>query len=286
MRTLLVLILSIFILSACFKKDRIIQHEKGFKYIAYSQSDYGLSPRVGDMVFIKMKITAPNGTIIKESDNIQLQVQQPQYEGGTIDDIFMYMNRGDSMAFFINAVNYFTHTLQETAPDYLSSDDMLRFDIVMLDVMNMRKFEELRRQRLSTGELEEKILLDEFLERVSKKRIEIDSMLFWIPEKEGKGKLIIENDIVELNYIAYFVDGKIFSNTYQSYNPFVFSVGDSIVIEGFNKIMPHLKAYSKGRIIIPSYLGYGNKGLKDIVPPFTSLVFDIEIMKVISNNSL
>jgi len=278
-RFLTLILLSLLIVS-CNKSGKIIEHEKGFKYIPFRHSDYGLSPRVGDIVTVYFKVTTPNDSILQEENNLNLQVQQPQHQGGTIDEAFMFMNRGDSMAFFINGHNYYEYYMKETPPEFLAKNDLLRFDIVLHDVMSMKKFEELRRQRLSTGELEEKILLDNYLERVSKKRTEIDSMLFWIPEIDTKGRLIKENDIVEIHYIAYFIDGKIFSETYQSDSPFIFTVGDNRVIEGFNKVMPHIRNGSKGRIVIPSYLGYGSKGLPDLVPPFTTLIFDIEVVSV------
>ena len=281
MRVILILISLTIIFTACSKREKVVEHEKGFKYIAYNRSEYGLSPRVGDIAIFKLKITTPNDSVIEYTDYMQIQIKQPPHEGGTIDDALMFMNRGDSIAFFLNGATYYTRTLNEAVPDFMSNIELLRFDIMLLDVMNMKKFEEQRRQRLSTGRLEERIFLEEYLEKVSKKRVEIDSMLFWIPQYEGIGKNIKENDIVELHYIAYFIDGKIFSNTYQSNKPFVFSVGDDRILEAFNKTMPHLKSKSKGRIIVPSYLGYGEDGIPDVVPPFSSLVFDIEVINVI-----
>lgn len=278
-KTIVTIVLFAIICASC-KQGKVVEHERGFKYIAHKRTEYGLSPRVGDIAIFKLKITTPNDSIIENTDYVQTQVKQPPENGGTIDDALMFMNRGDSIAFFLNAATYYAQTLNEDMPEFMTQIEELRFDIMLIDVMTTKQFEEQRRQALSTGKLGERVFMDEYLSKVSSKRIEIDSMLYWISQKEGTGKNIKANDIVELHYIAYFIDGKVFSNTYQNDKPFVFSVGDDRIMEAFNKTMPYLKLNSKGRMIVPSYLGYGEAGKDNIIPPFSSLIFDIEVVGV------
>ncbi|MDY0279973.1 MAG: FKBP-type peptidyl-prolyl cis-trans isomerase [Salinivirgaceae bacterium] len=255
-------------------------HEKGFEYIIHKQDNYGLVPRVGDIMILDLKITAPNDSVLESANSIPMQLQKPSHEGGSIEDALIFMHRGDSMTFFINAINFYSYSKKEPAPMHFSENEILRFDIVMRDIMSMKKFEEVRRTNRSSGFLEERVFVDQYLNKVSKNRTEIDSMLYYIPELVGTGAKIKEGDIVAFHYLSYFLDGKMFSNTYKNNTPFIITVGDNSIIEGLTKGIIGLQEGSKGRIVIPSYLAYGTEGIKDMVPPFSTLVFDVEIISV------
>ena len=255
-------------------------HEKGFDYIAHKQSNYGLIPRIGDIMILDLKITAPNDSVLESATNIHMQLEKPGHEGGSIEDAFMFMHRGDSMTFFINAINFYAYSKKEPAPMYFSKNETLRFDIVMRDIMSLKKFEEVRRSNRSSGFLEERVFIDQYLKTVSKNRTELDSMLYYIPERTGAGSKIKEGDIVAFHYLSYFLDGKMFSNTYETNAPFIITVGDNTILDGLTKGIIGLQEGSKGRIVIPSYLAYGTEGLKDMVPPFSTLIFDVEIISV------
>jgi FKBP-type peptidyl-prolyl cis-trans isomerase len=267
--------------TACDSKNKKQKHEKGFTYISHERSEYGLSPRVSDVVILNLKITAPNDSILEQANNVVMQIQQPAHKGGSIEDALMFMHRGDSMTFFINALDFYTHSRMSPAPQHFATDGVLRFDIKMTDVMSMKKFEEMRRVKLSSGFLEEREFLENYLDKISKNRTELDSMLFYVPERNGIGPKIKMGDLVTMHYLAYFLDGKLFGNTYKNQSPFVITVGDNSLIEGLSKALIGLQEKSKGRVIIPSYMAYGEAGVKDMIPPFSSLIFDIEILSIL-----
>ncbi len=281
MRTVFIIIVLASLAIACNNQNKKQTHEKGFQYINHIRSDYGLSPRVSDIVVLNLKITAPNDSVLEQANNVVMQIQQPAHKGGSIEDALMFMHRGDSMSFFINALDFYTHSRVSPTPQHFSNDDVLRFDIKMLDVMSMKKFEEARRVKLSSGFLEEREFLDAYLEKITKNRTELDSMLFYVPERNGIGPKIKEGDLVTIHYLAYFLDGKLFGNTYKNQSPFVVTVGDKSLIEGLSKALIGLQEGSKGRVIVPSYLAYGEAGVKDMIPPFSTLVFDIEIISAL-----
>lgn len=283
MRSLIILLSTLLVFASCNNSNRKRTHDKGFKYINHIKSEYGLSPRPTDIVILNLKITAPNDSILEEATNITMQVQQPAHKGGSIEDALMFMHRGDSISFFINAIDFYTYSKQTPAPQHFKEKDLLRFDIGLVDVMSVKKFEEIRRTKLSSGFLEEREFLEDFLEKVSKNRVELDSMLYYLPERNGIGPKIEKGDLITMNYIAYFIDGKIFANTYANNSPFTIIVGDEALIPGLEIALIGLQEYSKGRVVIPSYLAYGSTGVKDMIPPFSSLVFDIEIISVTKN---
>ena len=76
---------------------------------------------------------------------------------------------------------------------------------------------------------------------------------------------------------------KEFDNTYGMEEPFVFNLGDpDQVIEGFETGLQLMRKRGKARFIIPSQLGFGDKGSSTgIVPPFATLVYEVELKNVI-----
>ncbi|HON17607.1 MAG TPA: FKBP-type peptidyl-prolyl cis-trans isomerase [Salinivirgaceae bacterium] len=284
MRKIVFGIVCLLIVFGCGNREKKQKHPKGFKYIEHRRSEYGLSPRVGDIMYLNLRITAPNDSVLEEASNIIMQLQNPPKYEGTIEDALMFMHRGDSMSFFINARNFYLYSRQTPSPIHFSDNDELRFDIGMVDVMTFKKYEEMRRTKIHAGFLEERILLDQFLEKMPKRRIELDSMLYYIPDVSGDGPKVASGDIVSIHYLGYFIDGSLFANTYKKGNPFTFTVGDTTIITGLNRAIVGLKQGEKGRIIIPSYHAYGEKGVKDLIPPYATLVFEIEILSVVKSN--
>ena len=49
---------------------------------------------------------------------------------------------------------------------------------------------------------------------------------------------------------------------------------------GWNLGVTGMKVGGKRRLMVPSELGYGNKGVSNIVPPNTDLIFDVELLKI------
>jgi FKBP-type peptidyl-prolyl cis-trans isomerase len=81
-------------------------------------------------------------------------------------------------------------------------------------------------------------------------------------------------DNVSVKYNGMFLNETSFDN-----GTFSVVIGSSSVIAGFSEGISKLRKGEKARIILPSTIGYGSKGSGSI-PPFTPLIFDIEILTV------
>ena len=94
---------------------------------------------------------------------------------------------------------------------------------------------------------------------------------------EGKGIIPNMTDSVTVHYTGYFIDGTAFESTIPSGQPQTFiPLG---LIPGWQEALTIMKEGSKYRLYIPHRLAYGEEGSGPI-PPFTTLVFDIELIKV------
>ena len=78
-------------------------------------------------------------------------------------------------------------------------------------------------------------------------------------------------------------DGKQGQPIFNSRNydkPIAFKVGTDIVIKGWNIGVIGMKVGGMRRLMVPFHLGYGAKGSGDTIPPYTNLIFDVELIEV------
>lgn len=106
--------------------------------------------------------------------------------------------------------------------------------------------------------------------------------VFVITEKQGTGAQIDSGMNVSVNYTGSLLDGSVFDSnvdsTFGHTEPFKFTVGSKQVIEGWDLGIKKLNVGSKGKIFIPSMLGYGIQGSGPKLPPYSNLMFDIEVL--------
>ena len=85
---------------------------------------------------------------------------------------------------------------------------------------------------------------------------------------------------MEVHYTGYLTDGKIFDSSVKRNQPIEFVLGTGQVIQGWDEGIALMNVGDKLRLIIPPALGYGEKGAGDVIPPNSTLVFDVELISV------
>ena len=106
-----------------------------------------------------------------------------------------------------------------------------------------------------------------------------DSGLNIIIKEEGTGKITKSGDTIDVHYEGYLDDGTVFDSSIQRNNPFSFPLGSGRVIKGWDEGFMDMKVGTKGTLIIPSELGYGERNMGKI-PPNSILIFDFELLGI------
>ena len=96
---------------------------------------------------------------------------------------------------------------------------------------------------------------------------------------EGTGKSPKATDTVRCHYEGRLTDGTIFDSSYQRGEPADFGLNQ--VIAGWTEGVQLMKEGAKYRFHIPYLLGYGERGAGASIPPYATLVFDVELIKVL-----
>ena len=94
----------------------------------------------------------------------------------------------------------------------------------------------------------------------------------------GTGATPKLTDKVTTHYKGTLINGKQFDSSYDRGEPATFPVNG--VIKGWTEALQLMKEGDKWRLYIPYDLAYGERGAGKDIPPFATLIFDIELIKV------
>lgn len=139
-----------------------------------------------------------------------------------------------------------------------------------------RTFEGSRAKR----EAEAKAKAEAEVEKLAAGFEKTDSGLRYKFINKGNGKKAEKGSTVSVHYSGSLENGKIFDNSYSRKKPIEFPLGMGHVIEGWDEGIALLQVGDKARFVIPSYLGYGERGAGGVIPPNATLIFDVELMDV------
>jgi FKBP-type peptidyl-prolyl cis-trans isomerase FklB len=96
---------------------------------------------------------------------------------------------------------------------------------------------------------------------------------------DGDGAQPKSTDRVEVHYTGRLIDGTVFDSSVERGVPATFGVTQ--VIPGWVEALQLMKAGSKWRLYIPSDLAYGAQGAGGVIGPHQTLIFDVELLKVL-----
>jgi FKBP-type peptidyl-prolyl cis-trans isomerase len=104
------------------------------------------------------------------------------------------------------------------------------------------------------------------------------SGLQYIVEKEGNGATPTAEDEVTVHYTGKLLDGTVFDSSVNRGEPATFPLNR--VIPGWTEGLQLMKEGGKTTFFIPSDLAYGPNGIPNVIPPHSTLIFDVELIKV------
>jgi FKBP-type peptidyl-prolyl cis-trans isomerase FkpA len=259
--------------------------EHGIYYRLHKIGENTVNARPGDYITVNLGYATLSDSVFFKGTR-KLQVNQPAFEGA-IDECFIKLAEGDSASFILNADDFFAKTLQTSRPRFIPPGGPVIIHVAMQDIQTEEEYENEKEAFLSWiedfGDYE-KVLLKQFLSSEKLPVSPLPSGIFYLNINPGTGKKVEIGDTITINYEGRFLNGKFFDSTIRRRQPFQFVYGTEWqVIKGLEEAIGMMREGERSLFILPSELGFGNQGSSTgIIPPFTSLIFEVEILKVSS----
>lgn len=107
-----------------------------------------------------------------------------------------------------------------------------------------------------------------------------DGLEYW-DIKTGDGPVATSGQMVTVHYTGWLAaNGNKFDSSVDRGQPFQFMLGAGQVIKGWDEGVAGMKVGGKRQLRIPPSLGYGERGAGLAIPPNSTLIFDVELLKV------
>jgi FKBP-type peptidyl-prolyl cis-trans isomerase len=102
--------------------------------------------------------------------------------------------------------------------------------------------------------------------------------------KEGSGEEAKTGNTVTVNYTGMLTNGTKFDSSvdpaFGHVEPFPFTLGENRVIQGWELGVKGMKVGEKRKLTIPAELGYGDRAIGNMIPANSTLIFEVELLKI------
>jgi FKBP-type peptidyl-prolyl cis-trans isomerase FklB len=171
---------------------------------------------------------------------------------------------------------------RQAVEDYLQGKP-LRINADQMQAAMKKHYEEMEAQRAKSA-AENDAKGKAFREKNAKHKnvTTLESGLQYEVIEAGEGALPSESDTVEVHYQGTLIDGFVFDSSRQRGKPVKFNLNQ--VIPGFKEALLLMKPGAKWKVVIPPELAYGAKGAGTRIGPNETLIFDLELIKVVEKD--
>lgn len=229
-----------------------------------------------------------------------LIAEASQFKGDMMDGLKL-VGEGDSVTLKITADSLFKGG--QPRPDKFKGSKYVVYDLKIEKVIPKGKLtDEVFQRTISTyikGQVDnvkkqEPAKIQKYIADNKLTVAKTDSGVYYVITKPGAGANIVPGDTAVVNYVGKLLNGKVFDSNIKAeavkgkleqiemrpFQPIRFPVGQQQVIAGWDQGLQLLNKGAKATFIIPSNLGYGERG-NQVIPGNAPLVFDVEVVDIV-----
>jgi FKBP-type peptidyl-prolyl cis-trans isomerase FkpA len=270
----------------------------------HEQNGQGEQVKTGDEVTVAMRLYTKDSVFLETGRDTMLSdkilIEESVYPGDVYEALMM-MKTGDSATFILRGPELFlTFFRMQELPEYARDSTEVWMDVRLRERLSkedyerqLQAMEESRQKMLDELQRSEPDRISAFLKESRQSAKPRPSGLYYIEVRKGQGTAISNGSEVTLNYVAKLTNGKIIETSLKEeamksgifdslfeYTPFTFIMGDKSTVPGWEEGISCMRKGGRAVIVVPSSLAYGEEGLEDLIPPYSPVIYEIEILDV------
>lgn len=253
----------------------------GIEYRIIESHQKAKQLKIGDILYLNMEYRTQDSILFNSKDldeTFKIRLNRPSCPG-SIEEALLLLKEGDSAVFKIDAVKYFINTQNKVnIPAYIKEGDKLIFHIRVIESNTDSEFASKNQSTYTYYKEQEESMISRFVlnykDQYPLRTFKDGLRIMTIDKGDGDIK---QGSTVTIDYTAAFIDGSVFDSTLERKEPFTFHLGKNEVIVGLEEAVLNMKKGEHSLVVIPFNLAYGDKKYHQI-PPFSTLVFEIEIL--------
>lgn len=228
--------------------------------------------KVGDLFKGHITVLDPTGKVVnttrQQPEPIMFRVAQPTFSGD-LNQCLTYLAAGDSAMVKVPADSMLKGVPEGQRPPGFPNGSFVGFGVNLMKVVTEADLAKQQREDLLAYAKENKLEV-----------VELPGGLMVSITKPGTGTKIKVNDQASVLYTGKLLNGQVFDSNVSSGQGFSLAVGTGQVIKGWDEGLQQFTEGSKGVLLIPYSMAYGEQGSPPKIPGFAPLIFEIEITKV------
>lgn len=270
------LLIVLVLLYACQRKRKVYfdgfsRNEAGLYYKMLKIGDGDYKVNAWDDITFACTFKKNNDSIFFSSSNEKVYLNP---EDSTDKSLFIAhfvgLVQGDSVAYYVNTKTLFESYFQTKVPDYCKNDSLIKVEVMIKHLVKEISISETELKQIRTY-VDKKGFTD--AEELPNKIVILERKKSDSPEFVSKGKTVV------LSYKGRFLNDSLFDIPFYPMQ-FVYGTPDQI-LKGLNFVIKGMNKGEYAKIILPSYLAYGENGNSNAtVPPFTPVLYEITITDI------
>ena len=274
------------LLTACGSGDMkgYKQTADGLYYRFEVQNKDAQQVQEGDVLVGEMTLRLDTTVLLSNVGRTErLMPAIPSYDGVLHEGLLM-MHVGDKVTFAIEADSMAKFMQPNQMPPMYEQGKGMKFyyEINLQDIVTKEEFAEEQanyQTQMEQVRQQEPELIANYVKENNIKAQPTAEGLYIIVKKAGKGTKVAVGRQVAMHYTGRLLDGTVFDSSIGK-EPLSYVVGQMGLIRGWEEGVMGQPEGTQLQLIIPSAMGYGSQGAGQQIPPYSPLVFDIEILSV------
>jgi len=264
---------------SCQKYDGFKRGSGGYYYRYHITSESDVSPKTGDFVEVNMALRAGDEVLTPMTRNNMLV---DDLYSGDFFTALRNMHLGDSATFIFDGKKFYEEFLN--MGEYPYGATPVYADVKLLKILskdNLEKANEMYQEQRKEQSRQE----DSIVKAYANMNNLTNSCrgIYYSINKKGNGVKPLKNKTVQILFKGRKMNNEEFDRCVDPSHPRVFEIGQHQIARGIEIIVQEMNEGDQITAIIPSSLAFGEKGNEDYgIPPFTPVVFDIELLRVVT----